>query len=349
MLNRISSVLIACLLLWTNSSAQNIEHLADSLMAEHVGGGILLIHEGETILKKSYGHADLENEIQSSSNTNYRLASITKQFIAFAILLLEENNSLDLSDTLPKYFPEYPAYGKEITVEDLLQHLSGIPDYARLTPDSTTLQLSDFNALQLLLDESEADHGRRTVYEYSNSGYVLLGLIIEQASGQTLRSYLRDHIFSPLNMPQSMMYERGLNNPSFRAYGHVSENDMWHKDDQSIYSALRGDGGIYSSLDDLETWVKALDEKKLLSEKSYKLMYAPPEDVDTIYALGWRVDSLDGRIRYRHSGSTKGFRNDMHRLPESNSAVVILTNDSVSISGKAELLIQRFLEKIQND
>ena len=345
MLNKIFATLIFCLLFWTASSAQNLESLADSLMSEHLGGGVLIIHEGETVLKKSYGHADLENGIKSASKTNYRLASITKQFIAFAILVLEENGQLELMDKLPKFFPRYPDYGSEITIEDLLQHLSGIPDYVRLTPDSTKIQLSDLNVLQLLLDEKEPDHKRRTIYDYSNSAYVLLGLIIEQASGQTLQSFLHDRIFAPSGMNHSMMYLRGLNNPPNRAYGHVAQEEAWIKEDQSLYSALRGDGGIYSSLDDLEVWIDFLDNEKVLTTQSYKKMYTPPQDVDTIYALGWRVDKWGDLIRYRHSGSTKGFRNDMHRFPESNSAIVILSNDSASISGKAEQLSERLLSR----
>lgn len=322
---------------------QDIEQTADSLMARHAGGGVLVIENGKTILKKAYGYADFESAIQANTSSNFRLASLTKHFIAMAILRLAEQEKLSLDDKLTSHFPEYPAYGIDISLEYLLQHLSGIPDYAALTPDSTSIQLSDHNALHLLLDEEEPDYKPGSKYVYSNSGYVLLGLIIEKASGQTLNSFLQKEFFEGLGITNTLMYERGLDLVPNRAFGHVESENGWEKNDQSLYSALRGDGGIYSSLDDMETWLKALDNGAVLRKESYAKMYTPPsiDGVETIYALGWRVGLFRGERLLSHGGSTRGFRHMLHRLPDGKTSVLILTNDNLEPSGYAEQILNR--------
>jgi CubicO group peptidase (beta-lactamase class C family) len=162
-------------------------------------------------------------------------------------------------------------------------------------------------------------------YRYSNSGYALLALIVERASGKTFATFLRERIFQPLGMNDTVAFEEGISTVSNRAFGYTQEQGRWGRTDQSQTSAVLGDGGIYSSIDDLAKWDAALDDGRLLSAASRRLAFAPatPTDDPAVgYGFGWRItgDSL------WHSGETMGFRNVIVRFPERRLTVVILTN-----------------------
>ena len=269
--------------------------------------------------------ADLEKKIAATPQTNYRLASVTKQFTATAILLLYQDSKLSLDDRIKRWLPSLPAALDSVTIRQLLTHTSGIIDYEDVIPPGTTAQLHDADVLRLLESQDSTYFKPGTKYQYSNSGYALLALIVERVSGKSFAAFLHDRIFAPLGMNHTVAFEDGVSTVSNRAFGHTMKDSAWTRKDQSTTSAVLGDGGIYSSIDDLVRWDAALYDSRLLSDASRKLAFSPqtPTDKpDVSYGFGWRIT---GETLW-HSGETSGFRNVIVRYPARHLTVVILTN-----------------------
>ncbi|MHB1057408.1 MAG: serine hydrolase domain-containing protein [Rhodanobacter sp.] len=303
----------------------------DALMQRYAGdvpgASLLVLRDGKPVVNRSYGLANLESDDKATPATNYRLASVSKQFTAAAILLLAEDGRLNLDDPVRHWLPTLPATSSTVTLRQLLTHTGGLVDYEDLIPPGTTGQVSDNDVLRMLSATPKTYFAPGTSYRYSNSGYVLLGLVVERASGTSLPLYLRQHIFQPLHMDHTLMYVRGGPEVENRAYGYSEENGSWTRTDQSVTSATRGDGGIYSSVDDMAKWDAALYDDRLLSDASRKLAFTPHvkvtgEPYEASYGYGWRItgDTL------WHSGESIGFRNVIVRWPKRHLTVILLSN-----------------------
>jgi CubicO group peptidase (beta-lactamase class C family) len=289
------------------------------------GASVLVLRDGLPVFRRAYGLADLEAGIAAVPATNYRLASMTKQFTAAAILLLVEQGRLTLDDPVRKWLPSLPAAADGIKVRHLLTHTSGLIDYEDLIPEGTTAQLHDADVLRLLSTEDRAYFAPGTQYRYSNSGYALLALIVGRASGSDFASFLRERIFRPLHMQTTVALENGISSVSNRAYGYSFEGNAWKRTDQSQTSAVLGDGGVYSSIDDLAKWDAALYDNRLLRAESLRSAFSPAtktDDPEVQYGFGWRIT---GESLW-HSGETMGFRNVIVRFPAHRFTVVVLTN-----------------------
>ena len=324
--------LLFSLLLCTASHAAAPDSAAiDAMMKAYQGdvpgASLLVIKDGKAIVRKGYGLANLESHEAATPATNYRLASVSKQFTAAGILLLSERGKLSLDDRVRRWLPELNAAHDAVTIRQLLDHSGGLIDYEDLMPADATDQISDAGVLKLLAAEPRSYFPPGTSYRYSNGGYVLLGLIIERASGQTLPDFLRKAIFQPLGMEHTLLYERGGPEVPHRAYGYSEANGHWTRTDQGPTSATRGDGGIYSSIDDMARWDAALYDGRLLSDASRRAAFSAQnkvtgeEDVDS-YGFGWRIHG----DQLWHSGESIGFRNVIIRWPKQHLTVVMLTN-----------------------
>ncbi len=327
-------LLVTLLSLSPNEARADVAPIAERVEAalpDHIGAAVLVIDDGKVVFRQGFGVADIKTGKPVTPQTNFRIASVSKQFTATAVMLLVDRQRVSLEDTLDRCFPGFPAYGKKITVRHLLNHTSGLPDYEDLVPEGTTLQLHDRDVLKLMLDTKAPLSEPGTKYKYSNTGYALLALIVEQASGQPYQDFVRDRIFKPCGMKRSVVYVRGLNEVPDRAFGHMNRFAQWVRSDQSVTSAVLGDGGIYSSIDDLARWVRALHAEKLLKRSSYDMMYDPPEidGKSTGYGFGWRVQTYQGETRYHHTGTTRGFSLCLQRYPERNAAVIVMINNSI--------------------
>jgi CubicO group peptidase (beta-lactamase class C family) len=287
------------------------------------GASVAVIRDGKTIVSRSFGLADVGAGTQASPATNYRLASVTKQFTAMAILILADRGKLSLDAALTSLFPEFPSYGSSITVRHLLTHTSGLVDYEDVMPDSMKIPLKDFDVLHLLLAQPRTDFAPGTKYHYSNSGYALLALIVERVSGKTFARFLHDEIFVPAGMRGTLAYERGISSVSHRAYGHSRDGDGWPQTDQSLTSAVLGDGGVYSSIDDMAKWIAAIDANRLAVDASQAVVAT---DRGAHYGYGWFVGARRGHRAIWHTGETMGFRNALVRLPDERLSVIVLTN-----------------------
>jgi CubicO group peptidase (beta-lactamase class C family) len=325
----------------------------DQLMQRYDGAGpgasLLVLRDGEALVRRGYGMADLEQGIIADPATNYRLASVTKQFTASAILLLAEDGTLSLDDRVRKWLPSLPAGDDAITLRHLLTHTSGLIDYEDVMSDATTRQLRDADVLRLLEGQNRTYFAPGTGYRYSNSGYALLALIVERASGKPFQEFLRERIFLPLDMRNTLAVVRGGPEVPHRAFGSSevdghAPNTHWTRTDQSPTSAVLGDGGIYSSIDDLAKWDAALYDDRLLSEASRRMAFTPwtkTDDPAIQYGFGWRItgDSL------WHSGETVGFRNVIVRDPRQRLTVILLSNRNDPEPYRTALAIAQLFRK----
>jgi CubicO group peptidase (beta-lactamase class C family) len=325
--NFLGAVLLGCA--GCTGAAHDQAAQIDALMRPYQGAvpgaSVLVLRDGLPIFRRAYGLADLEARIAAAPATNYRLASMTKQFTAAAILLLDEQGRLTLDDPVRKWLPSLPAAADGIKVRHLLTHTSGLIDYEDLIPEGTTAQLHDADVLRLLATEDRTYFAPGTQYRYSNSGYALLALIVGRASGSDFATFLRERIFRPLHMQSSVAFEDGISNVSNRAYGYSYEGSAWKRTDQSQTSAVLGDGGVYSSIDDLAKWDAALYDNRLLRAESLRSAFSPAtktDDPEVQYGFGWRIT---GESLW-HSGETMGFRNVIVRFPSHRLTVVVLTN-----------------------
>lgn len=301
----------------------------DALMRAYAGdvpgASVLVLRDGVPIVRRSYGLADLEQHTAATPQTNYRLASVTKQFTAAAILVLAQDGRLKLDDSVGKWFPTLPDVVDAMTIRQLLTHTSGLIDYEDVIPPTMTTQLHDADVLRILQTQNRTYFKPGTSYRYSNSGYALLALIVERASGITFAKFLQQRIFQPLGMDHTVAFEEGISTVANRAYGYTQSDGAWKRTDQSQTSAVLGDGGIYSSIDDLAKWDAALYTNRLLHPDSLRQAFTPAahtDDPKVDYGFGWRIT---GETLW-HSGETVGFRNVIVRYPQRHTTVVVLTN-----------------------
>ncbi|MFZ2492066.1 MAG: serine hydrolase domain-containing protein [Thermoanaerobaculia bacterium] len=321
---------IASLLLLTAcaTGGDRVTSQIDALMLDYTGdvpGASVLVVKDGVATKRAYGLANVEDRIRATPATNYRLASVTKQFTAASVLLLAEEGRLNLDDPVRKWLPTLPAAADAVTIRHLLTHTSGLVDYEDVIPAGTTTQLRDADVLRLLESQQRTYFVPGTGYQYSNSGYALLALIIEKVSSQSFASFLRTRIFQPLGMRNTVAFEDGTSVVANRAFGHSLKDGAWMRTDQSTTSAVLGDGGIYSSVDDLAKWDAALYDDRLLRPESLRSAFTPQtktDDPKVAYGFGWRItgDSV------WHTGETIGFRNALVRFPERRLTVIVLTN-----------------------
>ena len=331
-----------------------IDAVFDGLVQPNDPGIAVLIRQGgKDSFQETYGVRDLRSKAKIDALTNFRLASFTKQFTAMAIMLLVKDGKLRYDETLTQIFPDFPEYGKAITIRNLLNHTSGLPEYEDLmdavektkgpvwTPEK---QIQDAEVLELLKKEKNGKFAPGTSWSYSNSGYVVLGLIVAKASGKSYGDFLHDRIFAPLKMNRTIAFQKGKNKVTNRAFGHSKENDALKETDQSSTSATLGDGGIYSNLEDLAKWDDAPRNHTVLSEKKFQPALIPVKLNDgsephwpaepnednlhpgkpVSYGFGWFLDSYQGRQRMWHTGSTMGFRTVIERFNEAGGLTVII-------------------------
>lgn len=307
-----------------------LEVIFEDYQKNSPGASIAIFRDGEIVLKRTFGMADIENGKAVTSQTNFRLASVSKQFTATAILLLERDNLIDLEWSLNKVFEDFPDYGKQIRIHHLLHHSSGIWDYEDFVPDGDLEnQIRDKEVLEIVRSANELYFPAGEAYRYSNTGYALLALIVEKYSGLDFPTFLEQRIFQPLGMKNTLAYIKGANEVPERAFGYSRENSIWVQKDQSSTSAVLGDGGIYSNVVDLFLWDQALHSGTLLPletiERSFS--HSTLNDGSKInYGMGWHLKTTHGAKVVYHTGSSTSFRNVFYRIPDKRLSVLILTN-----------------------
>ena len=329
--------------------------LEKAVAPDQPGLAVLVKKDGHTLFERGYGLSKIRGGAPITPATDFRLASVTKQFSAMAVTLLVRDGKLSYDSTLPEIFPEFPAYGKAITVRHLLTHTAGLPDYEDLMERgeksngkrwSPEHQIRDEEVLALLEREPRGKFAPGTSWAYSNSGYVVLGLIVAKISGVSYPEFVEQRIFGPLHMQHTLAYQKGKTDIPHRAFGHSREHGKLVLTDQSSTSATLGDGGVYSNLEDLSKWDDALANHTLLSAKEMQAALTPVKLADgrephwpkeangdnlapgkpVSYGFGWFLDAYPGHPRMWHSGTTIGFRNVIERFTMDRLTIVVLCN-----------------------
>jgi CubicO group peptidase (beta-lactamase class C family) len=316
-------------------SNDEIVRYADQLFSQtypagEPGAAVLVARDGQVLLRKGYGMANLELGVPIQPDMVFELGSITKQFTATAILMLQERGMLSVDDDVTKHLPDYPTHGQKITIDHLLTHVSGIPSYTslpewrpRVREDMTVQQIID-----LFKDKPlEFNPGER--YSYNNSAYILLGAVIEKVSGKSYEDFIEQEIFAPLGMKRSRYGHQNEVVPG-RVAGYDKEGDGYKVAEYLSLTQPYAAGSLLSTVDDLALWAEALSSGKLLGKASLERMTTPAKltsGKSTNYAYGLAIASEDGLQILEHGGGIFGFSTDLLHVPGQRLLVIVLSNN----------------------
>ena len=328
--------LIFQIVLRTNSLAQGDvqdevirKKLDDYLTSAHqafkFNGMALVARKGEILLQKGYGFANVTTKTPNKPETKFPILSITKPFTAIAILKLQEQGKLSVQDKLTKYFPDYP-HGHKIKIHHLLTHSSGIYNYTEPVGIEDSVLINNPISRQMVLDvfvDAPIEFAPGKGYNYNNSGYFLLGLIIEKVTGKPYETVIREMIFDPLRMTNSGFDFLGVAD-SLKAKGYEFLDaerivPYKHYDSTFAYSA----GSIYSTVGDMYKWAKAISGKQILREASWKLAFT---DKVNGYGYGWMIGHFFNHHYVRHSGGYPGYMSEFIYYPEEDVTIILLNN-----------------------
>jgi D-alanyl-D-alanine carboxypeptidase len=287
-------------------------------------GSILVAQHGKPIFRKAFGPANREWDVPNTLDTKFRIGSVTKQFTAAAILQLAEQGKLKLDDPISEYYADAPLSWKKITIRHLLTHTSGIPSYTALPEFFTKLSRADRTPQEIikLTQDLPLEFEPGTAFTYDNTGYILLGYVIEKVTGHSYSQYLKDNIFDPLGMNSTGYDSAGAIIPR-RASGYALHDDRW---DNAAYFAMSlpfAAGALYSTVDDLLRWEEALSGGKVISAGSLQAMFT---DYGHTYGFGWMISNRFGRRLRMHTGGINGFRSTVDIYPDEDLTIIILSN-----------------------
>jgi len=308
---------------WAQDAAR-MEQVIQSYTANRQFMGSVLVAQGaDLLLSKGYGSANLEWDVPNSPSTKFRLGSITKQFTAASILLLQERGKLNVQDPVKKYMPDAPAAWDQIAIYNLLTHTSGIPsftgfpEYSKWEPFATTPAESVARFREKPLDFAPGEK-----WSYSNSGYLLLGYLIEKITGGSYAQFVRENIFTPLGMRDSG-YDSNSAVIAHRASGYTPVKDALENAGFINMTIPHAAGALYSTTEDLLKWERGLFGAKLLSPASLEIMTKP---FKSDYACGLFVETKNGRKAIQHGGGIEGFNTELMYYPEDKLTEVVLSN-----------------------
>jgi CubicO group peptidase (beta-lactamase class C family) len=332
------ALLCACLLaLSVAARAQDLlpkfeEYAQAAAKADRFSGAILVARDGKVLVSKGYGMADVENDVPNTPETKFRLGSITKQFTAVSILLLQERGKLSVQDSICKYVAPCPEAWQPVTIHHLLSHTGGVPDFTGF-PDyqKTMREPAPVESLITRFRDRPLDFKPGEDWKYSNSGYILLGHVVEKVSGKSYESFLRENIFEPLKMT-STGYDHADEIVKRRARGYAAGPDgrvinASYLDMSIPFSA----GGLYSTVGDLYLWDQALYGEKILKKQSLDAMFTA---VRHDYGYGYGVAKLFNHRVLSHGGGIEGFSTSIHRFPDDRVTVIVLSNYEAANSGR---------------
>lgn len=330
--SRLVCFLISILLFWgttaygtTAQQTRTIDSLMSTLHERgQFNGSVLVAVQGRIIYRNAFGPANFETKTKLTPETPFCLASVTKQFTAMAIMMLAERKKLSYDDAVAKYIPEFSRSSQtvKITIRQLLTHSSGIPDYGDLGIDDSNLTQKQLVTDLLKQVSSFNQPGQK--YRYSNAGYALLAIVVQNVSKQSFGDFLEESIFKPLGMNSTFTYDSPQKKNSQTAIGY---NQFGARDDVNP-TAVPGDGGVYSTVDDLFKWDQALYTDKLVSQSTLAAAFVPGsvQEGGSTYGFGWNVANAGGEKYVWHTGSTAGFRAFIERRLTSRVTVILLTN-----------------------
>lgn len=322
----------------SGNPTQRLVQEFDRLLSERYqpgepGVAALVAREGQIIYRNAFGNANLELDVPMTPDMVFRIGSITKQFTAVAILQLMEQGKLNLDDEITKFIPDYPTQGHKITIHHLLNHTSGIKSYTSMSEFSMVLR-KDHSPSQIIeiFKDKPMDFAPGERYMYNNSGYILLGYIIEKISGMTYEEYVKENLFKPAGMINSLYANDNIVLKN-RAYGYQPSPGGYANSDYLSMSLPYAAGSLMSTVDDLFKWNQALKSNKLLKKETLELAFKPGklnDGTSMTYGYGWEMGDLQGSPVISHGGGIHGYLTYACWLPEENVLVVLLQNSTGS-------------------
>lgn len=333
-------------------NGNRVDALVSALVAGlSPGAAVIVVERGTVVLKRGYGLADIESRRAITPDTAFLLASVTKQFTAMAIMILAERGELKLDDSLSTFFFDFSRYGQDITVRRLLNHTAGLPEYGALFkrsrlidrdwPRSAKRQRSSYeptskDALKLLAGEKLRFHPGDK-FEYSNSGYVVLAQVVEKVSGQSFSHFLREKIFEPLGMERTLLYDESRPKVSNVATSYAFEHGAFEDIDYSPLNLIYGPDNIYTTVEDMAKWERALYTNKLVPAARLNEAFTPGKlnngklarygtigGKQTYYGFGWLIDAE----KVYHPGGWLGYRTAILRFSKQHLTVIVLANSA---------------------
>ena len=329
-------VLGCCAAFWSCEKAPTDPSLAvDALFLDGrtdaaPGAAVIVIQDGKILKKAGYGMADLELGTPIESDTAFRLASVSKQFTAMAIMLLEEEGRLGYDEPVTRFLPELSRFGDDLTIRHLLTHTGGLPDYYDVMVQVSGVERPlTKHALDVFSSWGEPLFAPGKRYEYSNPGYELLALIVERASGRRFPEFVETRIFAPLGMTSSVVMDEPSPHIAKRALGYRENGDAFEEYDDDPLNYIFGSGGIYSTVEDVYHWDQALYTGQLVRAETLEEAFSPVRynsGEEYPYGFGWRLGDHLGRRRVAHSGGWVGFSTFIARYVDDGFSVIVLCN-----------------------
>jgi len=310
----------------SSSSRDRVDAVfADMDRPRHPGAALLVVDHDKIVYRKCYGAADLETGRPITPDTSFYLASIAKTFTAMAIMMLAEQRKLGLEDRLSTYIPAFPSWGERITLRHMLHHISGLPGYQHFIRDFFGLTNETVHEGVMQLAGPEFPAG--TKYAYNDTAYTLLATIVATVSGQSFASFLKRNIFDPLGMTHTVAYDASRPARHNLVRGYMEENGQFEYWDYPLLTV--GDGGLFSTLDDLFLWDQALNTERLVPSAALARAFTPgttDDGVEIGYGFGWHTDSFPGLRHVAHGGSLGAYNNYMIRFLDTRRTIIVLTN-----------------------
>ena len=345
---------ITCASLHAQSHTARLNTLLDDWKEKNAPGmAAVLIRDGRIEYRKVFGFANLDSRTPVTPDTQFLLASLTKQFTAMAIMILAEGHKLQFDDSLAKFCPEFPGYARAITIRNLLNHTAGLTQYQQLlvgkidenyfrsskSPPAAH-EFTAAEALQVLSRQQNLRFSPGDKFEYSDSAYVVLGQIIERITGMRYAEFLKETVFDPLEMHDTLVVDERKQNVPRLALGYARRNAKWQDITYSPENSIYGEDGIYSTINDLYKWDQALYTERLVSRSKLEMAFTPGRTNDgkeistdvlarpSSYGFGWFISSLHGDKAVEHSGGWSGYATHILRVPSRRITAIILTNAS---------------------
>lgn len=308
------------------------EYIKAAASFDQFSGSVLIARSGTPVFSKGYGMANYELNVANTPRTVFRIASLTKQFTGVAIMQLQERGKLNVNDVICKYVEDCPAAWQPITIRQLLTHTSGIPNYSSLPDWDEKLSFQPYTQAEFmkLFRDLPLQFAPGENHKYSNSGYYLLGLIIEKVSGRSYAEFVKENIFVPLGMKNTGLYDWRPLTPNMATGYYWSLNSYVNAPYYGMAST-NAEGGMISTTGDLLLWDQALYTEKLASNGSLKEIFTPYKND---YAYGWRIGKKFEKPIIHHSGSINGYSSYIMRFPAERATIIILSNSDETSATK---------------
>ncbi|MCF8221961.1 MAG: beta-lactamase family protein [Bacteroidales bacterium] len=330
----------------------------DSLFSEWDNPGVPgcalgIVKNGKLVYTKGYGIADLEHNIEIKPSSVFYIASVSKQFVTFCILLLEEQGKLNLDDKIQKFLPDFPEYDTPLTIRHFIHHMSGVRDFLTLMylKGRSYLDNIDKNEVyDLIKRQKELNFTPGEKYLYSNSCYFMLAMIVEKASGQSIKEFAHENIFQPLGMKNTLFYDDNTDLIKNRVFSYEKKNDEKRFNNLIMRYDLVGSGGVYSNIEDLFLWDQNFYDNKLGKGGQEIINKMHEEGIlnngeSCGYAFALNIAEYKGLRTVSHGGSLAGYRSQLLRFPEEDFSIIILANRSdANTRGKANEIADILLE-----